>query len=151
VFTWVGQDAPVAKDKKTKKKKSASSIDKKSKGEVTKLRAQLAAAEKSAEKWKTRATSSKAERAGLKTQLTAVRRQLAKAEARAARWKDRATSSAPSPAAAPEPVASASPASGAAGPDESWTVTRLRAEARTRGVAGYSRKTKAQLLADLAR
>ena len=34
--------------------------------------------------------------------------------------------------------------------DESWTVTRLRAEARARGVAGYSRKTKAQLLADLA-
>lgn len=32
------------------------------------------------------------------------------------------------------------------GPDETWTVTRLRAEARTRGVAGYSRMTKAQLI-----
>jgi len=31
-------------------------------------------------------------------------------------------------------------------PDESWTVTRLRAEARARGVVGYSRLTKAQIL-----
>jgi hypothetical protein len=29
------------------------------------------------------------------------------------------------------------------------TLAMLRAEARTRGVAGYSRKTKAQLLAEL--
>jgi hypothetical protein len=39
----------------------------------------------------------------------------------------------------------------ASAPDATWTVTALRAEARSRGVAGYSRKTKAQLLADLGR
>jgi|GEM_PF-2965279 len=33
-----------------------------------------------------------------------------------------------------------------AGPDESWTVARLRAEARARGIVGYSRLTKAQIL-----
>jgi len=31
-------------------------------------------------------------------------------------------------------------------PDDSWTVARLRTEARSRGLAGYSRLTKAQLL-----
>lgn len=34
-------------------------------------------------------------------------------------------------------------------PDESWTVTRLRARARAQGLQGYSRATKAQLLAAL--
>lgn len=34
-------------------------------------------------------------------------------------------------------------------PDDSWPVTKLRAEARKQGLAGYSRKTKAQLLAVL--
>lgn len=42
------------------------------------------------------------------------------------------------------------PAPAAEGPDESWTVTRMRAAAREQGVAGYSRKTKAQLLAELS-
>jgi hypothetical protein len=132
-----------------KKKKSSSSTDEQRKAEVKKLRAQLAAAEKSAGKWKTRAKKHKSDAAGLKVELTAVRRRAAKAEASAAKWKDRATST-PSAPAAPEPAAPASPAR-VAGPDESWTVTRLRTEARSRGVAGYSRKTKAQLLADLAR
>jgi hypothetical protein len=34
-------------------------------------------------------------------------------------------------------------------PDDSWTVAALRAEARRRGMTGYSRKTKAQLVAEL--
>ncbi len=34
-------------------------------------------------------------------------------------------------------------------PDDSWTVAQLRAEARTRGLTGLSRKTKAELLAAL--
>ena len=34
-------------------------------------------------------------------------------------------------------------------PDASWTVVQLRAEARTRGLPGLSRKTKAELLAAL--
>ena len=36
-----------------------------------------------------------------------------------------------------------------AAPDDSWTVAALRAEARRRGMTGYSRKTKAQLVAEL--
>ncbi len=41
----------------------------------------------------------------------------------------------------PVPVATT-----AEGPDASWTVARLRAEARARRVTGYSRLTKAELL-----
>ena len=46
----------------------------------------------------------------------------------------------------PEPIEKAL---AAPGPDASWTVTKLRSEARGRGVAGYSRMTKAQLLSAL--
>ena len=38
----------------------------------------------------------------------------------------------------------------AAGPDESWTVVQLRAEARSRGITGLSGKSKAQLLEALS-
>jgi DNA-binding protein HU-beta len=34
-------------------------------------------------------------------------------------------------------------------PDDSWTVTALRSEARRRGLTGYSRRSKAQLVAEL--
>ena len=34
-------------------------------------------------------------------------------------------------------------------PDDSWTVADLRAEAKRRGLSGYSRKSKAELLDDL--
>lgn len=36
-------------------------------------------------------------------------------------------------------------------PDATWTVQRLRDEAKSRGIAGYSRMTKADLLAVLAK
>jgi chromosome segregation ATPase len=152
VFTWVRHDRRVATKKKQRK---AVSAEKELKGEVKKLRGQLAAAEKSAEKWKSRAKSHQSDAKGTKAELTAVRRRLDKASASAAKWKSRATSAqlpdattetAPAPAVEP---ASESAATTPTAPDESWTVTRLRAEARTRGVAGYSRKTKAQLLVDL--
>jgi hypothetical protein len=159
-FTFVRHDRQVA----TKKKQRKGSVDKELKAAVKKLRSQLAVAEKSAEKWKSRAKAHQSDAAGAKAELTAVRRRLDKAAASAAKWKGRARSAGPAPAAVP-----ASPASPAATapatpvepasenavtvpttePDDSWTVTRLRAEARARGVAGYSRKTKEQLLADL--
>lgn len=49
------------------------------------------------------------------------------------------------PAPAPEPAAEAV----SSGPDDSWTVARLRAEARAQHVTGYSRMTKSQLLVAL--
>jgi hypothetical protein len=59
----------------------------------------------------------------------------------------RAATPAVTSAPATEPATLAANPNG--GPDDSWTVTRLRAEARARGVSGYSRKTKVQLLDDL--
>jgi predicted membrane-bound mannosyltransferase len=136
---------------KTKKQKSPSNAaEKQLKAVVKRLRTQLAAAEGSAEKWKARAKDHRSFASGAKAELMVVRRRLERAEASVTKWKDRAKSPAP---AAPvtatlAPAASSVPTASNA-PDESWTVTALRAEARRRGVTGYSRKTKAQLLADL--
>ena len=130
-----------------KKKSQTDAVEKQWKARVRKLEARLASAEKSAGKWKTRAKQHQTDAAGLKSELTTVRRRLDKATASAAKWKDRAKAAPSAPARRPGPRTTPETA---AGPDESWTVTRLRAEARARGIAGYSRKTKAQLLADLA-
>jgi peptidoglycan hydrolase CwlO-like protein len=130
-----------------KKKSQSDAVEKQWKARVKKLEARLASAEKSAGKWKTRAKKHQTDAAGLKSELTAVRRRLDKATASAAKWKDRAKAAPSAPSRRPAPRTAPETA---ARPDESWTVTRLRAEARARGVAGYSRKTKAQLLADLA-
>jgi peptidoglycan hydrolase CwlO-like protein len=129
---------------KKKTKKKAGSSEKELKASVKKLRAQLAASEKSAGKWKTRAGSRAAEVAGLKTELKATRRRAKKAEESASTWKQRARS-----AVTPAVPDAGTPAAPSSTPDETWTVTRLRAEARARGVAGYSRRTKLQLLDDL--
>ena len=130
-----------------KKQKSATAAaEKQLRAAVKKLQGQLAAAEKSAEKWKARAKEQQSKAAGTKSELTAARRRLAKAEARAAKWKDRARAVPPVVAPAPPPAV----AGRSTTPDDTWTVTALRAEARTRGLPGYSRKTKVQLLAELS-
>jgi hypothetical protein len=142
-----------------KKKQKSSSVERELKAVVKKLKARLAAAEESARTWRARAKARRSDVAAKQAELTGVQRRLDKAEASAAKWKARAK--APAPAAPPVPqvpeptvettdaamTASVSPTT--SGPDDSWTVTALRAEARSRGVAGYSRKSKAQLLAEL--
>ena len=138
----------------TNKKSKVAAAKQELEAEVKKLRARLASAEKSAGKWKTRAKAHGKSLAGLKGEVTAVRRKLEKAEGNVAKWRGRAKAQ-PAAAVPPEPAATPTPAptptGRATGPDDSWTVTRLRAEARARGVVGYSRKTKAQLIADLQR
>ncbi len=47
-------------------------------------------------------------------------------------------------------VAEPATADGAAGPDETWSVVQLRAEARARGLVGLSNKPKAELIAALS-
>ncbi len=130
-----------------KKKSQSDAVEKQWKARVKKLEARLASAEKSAGKWKTRAKQHQTDAAGLKSELTTVRRRLDKATASAVKWKDRAKAAPSAPARRPAPRTAPETVGG---PDGSWTVTRLRAEARARGIAGYSRKTKAQLIADLA-
>jgi len=48
------------------------------------------------------------------------------------------------------PTATASSMETFGTPDETWTVVRLRGEARSRGLTGLSGKSKAQLLEMLA-
>ena len=143
-----------------KKQKSATAAaEKQLRAAVKKLQGQLAAAEKSAEKWKARAKEGRSVTAGVKSELAAVRRRLEKSELSVTKWRDRARKRAPVGAAPSGPAAATSPATSSASvsagsvpsgdPDDSWTVTALRAEARRRGITGYSRKTKAALLAEL--
>jgi lysophospholipase len=94
----------------------------------------------------------------LQAQLPVVRQRLERATASVRKRKDhggrkaapdvatRTSTQASTPT--PGPTSTSSPASGS-GPDDSWTVADLRAEAKRRGLTGYSRKTRAQLLAEL--
>jgi ribosome-binding ATPase YchF (GTP1/OBG family) len=143
---------PVAKKQRT------GAAERELKAEIKKLKARLAAAEKSAETWKARAKDHKSSAAGSKSELSAVRRSLQKAEAQTKKWKDRAkaalSSSSATPAAPTAAAANTAPVeimapSAPTTPDETWTLTALRAEARARKLPGYSRKSKADLLTEL--
>ena len=106
-----------------------------------KLQAQLGTVEKAAGKLATKAKERLPAPADVKAELPGVRRRLQKATASVTKRKGRAASA---------PRAEARPrAPHAAGPDDTWTVADLRAEAKRRGMTGYSRKTKAELLAEL--
>ncbi len=48
------------------------------------------------------------------------------------------------------PAAEPTTPDGVTVPDQSWTVVQLRAEARARGLAGLSNKSKTQLIAALS-
>jgi Rho termination factor-like protein len=100
-----------------------------------KIRGQLAPVEKAAEKVATKAKEHLPSAAGLMPELPAVRDRLERAKATVSRRRGRAAGS----------------AGAGSTPDDSWTVAELREEARSRGLTGYSRKKKAELLAALRR
>jgi hypothetical protein len=140
------------------KKQRAGTTERELKAEIKRLKARLAVAEKSAATWKARAKNHKSSAAGAKSELSTLRRTLKKAEASTKKWRDRAKAVLPSspaataapaaPAADPAPVEIMAPAAPSV-PDDTWTLTALRAEARARKLPGYSRKSKADLLAEL--
>jgi lysophospholipase len=101
-----------------------------------KIRGQLVTVEKAAEKLAS----------DVKAELPGVGRRLKEATTSVTKRKSPRRTT---PAAAAEPAQPAP--SPAGGPDDSWTVADLRAEAKKRGMTGYSRKTKSELLADLRR
>ena len=112
-----------------------------------KLQEQLVTVEKAVEKLATKAKERLPAPADVKAEIPEVRRRLQQATASVTKRKGGGTGRAAAPS-----VAGPSSASGSAGsssPDDSWTVADLRAEAKKRGLTGYSRKTKAELLADL--
>jgi lysophospholipase len=104
------------------------------------LRGQLVTVEKAAGKLATKAKERLPAAGEVKPDLPGVRRRLKKATSSVTK-RTSTRGAAPEPAAAPT----------APGPDDSWTVADLRAEAKRRGMTGYSRKTKAELLAELRR
>jgi lysophospholipase len=121
-------------------KKKAAPAKKGLKETVAQLRSRLARAEAKAKRWKERSGGFRAAAANAEARTKKLEKRLKKAQRQ------------PAPALpadrdrVPPPVRAT-----ASSPDSTWTVARLRAEARSRGVTGYSRKTKVQLLADLDR
>ena len=117
-----------------------------------KIRGQLAPVEKAAEKLATKAKQRLPSPAEVKAELPDVGRRLKRATTSVRKRKGSSGTPAP-PRSEAEPAAEAAPSQAAArtgkGPDDSWTVAELRAEAKRRGLTGYSKKTKAQLLAQL--
>jgi hypothetical protein len=106
------------------------------------LQAQLGTVEKAAGKLATRAKERMPAASDVKPDLPGVRRRLKKATSSVTKRK--ASRGTPTSSAASRTASSA-----ASGPDDSWTVADLRAEAKKRGLTGYSRKSKADLLAEL--
>jgi peptidoglycan hydrolase CwlO-like protein len=111
--------------------------------EVKKLRRRLKEAEESTANWKAKAKLFEAE--AKKSDAKAKR-----SAAKAAKWHkkvEKVREDRPSRSTAPDAsLGSATPPTASAVPDESWTVSRLRASARDAAVPRYSRMTKAALL-----
>jgi hypothetical protein len=110
------------------------------KASAKKLKGQLVTVEKAAEKLATKAKDRLPAPSDVKPDLPGVRRRLQHATSTVTKRKNAAPAPAAAPPRAPGP---------ASRPDDSWTVVDLRAEAKRRGMVGYSRMSKAQLLAEL--
>jgi hypothetical protein len=129
-------------------KSAAGAAEDQLKAGAKRLHAQLGTVERTAGKLASKAKGRLPAAADVRPDLSAVRRRLQQAAAAVTKGKGLGGSPAKATGAAPKSVATAPP-SGPSGPDDSWTLAALRAEARTRGLTGYSRKTKADLLAEL--
>jgi hypothetical protein len=126
-----------------------------------KLQAQLDTVEKAAGKLATKAKERLPAPADVKAELPGVGRRLKEATASVTKRAGRTAPASASKAAAgagsaaeksaSKTSASKTRATKPSTPDTSWTVADLRAEAKRRGLTGYSSKTKAQLLAQLRR
>jgi lysophospholipase len=125
-----------------------------------KLQEQLVTVEKAAGKLASKAKTTARERlpaaADVKAEIPEVRRRLQQATASVTKRRRGGPGPAAAPSVAgPTSTSGSSTSSGSAGPsgssnpDDSWTVADLRAEAKQRGLTGSSRKTKAELLAEL--
>jgi hypothetical protein len=112
------------------KKKPAT--EKQLKGEVRKLHAKLERAEAKVDRWKKRARRNEKDATDSRATIKKLRKRLEKAS--------------PGPVTDARPTATTSSSETSAPPDETWTVVRLRAEGRSRGLTGLSGKSKAQLL-----
>jgi hypothetical protein len=150
-------------------KKKSAAAEKELKATVKKLRSKLERADARTKRWKDKARTlekSMAESEAQRKKLTKPNKRLAKDPApeqdpstatdapEAAILPELEQVDSKPPESEPEPAPAGPrvrrrPASSAAArptPDASWTVVRLRAEARSRGLSGLSNKSKADLL-----
>jgi lysophospholipase len=109
-----------------------------------KLQEQLVTVEKAVERLATKAKERLPAAADVKAEIPEVRRRVQQAAASMTNRR----SGGPRPVAAATTAAEPTSTTSST-PDDSWSVADLRAEAKRRGMTGYSRKTKAELLADL--
>jgi hypothetical protein len=127
-------------------KKMSPSSEKKLKATIKSLKAKLKRADAKATRWQKKAKANQAAVASSRSRVTKLEKKLT--EARLMEGPLNATRHGlPSPAEviAPEAVVSEPTTT----PDASWTVVRLREEARARGLTGMSGKPKAEVLAAL--
>lgn len=115
--------------------------------QLTKSETKLAKATGKAERWKNEAAAQR--RAASKSGARVEKLQKKLDRATAAVEPIRVTRPAEA-AASGGPVAEPTAGDGVTVPDETWSVVRLRAEARARGLVGMSNKPKAHLLAALS-
>jgi chromosome segregation ATPase len=134
-------------------KKKSAPTGKQLRATVEKLEARLERTEAKAERWKSEARRLRTDAADLERRLKKANKRartlaaVTPAPANRSRAREQVEEAPVLPEAAPSgdgPVQD-----GSAAPDETWTVVRLRAEARSRGLTGLSNRSKADLLAAL--
>jgi hypothetical protein len=129
----------VATEKRSSTSKELRSDAKRQRSRARKAEVRAEKAEARADRWKARATGYQEEAAELRGQLKKVTKRL-----------DKARRSGPGERPADDVPAKQGVEQSVDVPDASWTVARLRAEARARGLTGVTTKPKAELLELLA-
>lgn len=129
-------------------KKKSSSSEKQLKATIKNLKATLKRSDAKAARWRKKAKRHQAAAVSAQARVTKLEKKLAEAK-RAASPPSPARDGLPSPAEVRAPETAHASGQPTSTPDASWTVARLREEARARGLTGVSRKPKAEVLAAL--
>ena len=141
-------EKPVAKKKEVDKSLSTLRGQlSKTENRLTRTEKKLAKARQRAERWKSEA---KAQRRSASRAAARAEKLHRKLDTASAVLKPVHASAPVEAAASGRPAAELTTADGVTGPNETWSVVQLRAEARARGLVGMSNKPKAQLLAALS-
>lgn len=130
------------------KKKISSSSEKQLKSTVKRLEAKLERADAKAARWKKEAKRQEAALSSSQARVIRIDKKLSKTRRRASQPIAVREVVPPSAEADPQET-SVSTGAPTSTPDASWTVAQLRAEARSRGMTGLSRKPKAEIIAAL--
>ena len=129
-------------------KKKSSSSEKQLQATIKKLKAKLKSADAKANRWQKRAKRHEASLAASQKRISKLEKKLSEARRTASRPSANGDEL-PSPTEVVAPETSGAAGQPTSTPDMSWTVVRLRAEARARGLTGLSSKPKAEILAAL--